>query len=129
MKGVLPWLVRRVCPPATRDFGSALAALVSPEQYIFSSPYTISIPLSPSPGKLGKQSCRVVCLLVCVSGMYLCLWIHLLSRADRLRPRPAGNSVVGGRLLPRLPPAGTAPPAGVATTDRLGRLCSTLFLC
>jgi hypothetical protein len=37
MKEVLPWLVR------TRDFCPALAALVSQEQNIFSSPHTISI--------------------------------------------------------------------------------------
>ncbi len=32
----------------------ALAALVGPVQNIFSSPYTFSIPLSPSPGKAGQ---------------------------------------------------------------------------
>jgi hypothetical protein len=53
MKGVLPWLdslgYRRAF---TRDFGPALAALVGKVQNIFSSPYTISIHLSPSPSKL-----------------------------------------------------------------------------
>jgi hypothetical protein len=46
---------------------SALAALVGPVQNIFSSPYTILIPLSPSPSKLGSQPCWVACLLVWVS--------------------------------------------------------------
>jgi hypothetical protein len=36
----------------------------------FSSPYTISIHLSPSPSKLGRQSFRIVCLLMCVCGFY-----------------------------------------------------------
>ncbi len=49
MKGVLPWSVRwALC---------ALAALVGPVQYIF----------SPSSSKLGRQSCRVACLLMCFS--------------------------------------------------------------
>jgi hypothetical protein len=34
------------------------------------SPYTISIPLSPSPSKLGRQPCWAACLLVCVSGYH-----------------------------------------------------------
>ncbi len=29
----------------------------------------LSIPLSPSPSKLGRQSCWVACLLLCVSGL------------------------------------------------------------
>jgi hypothetical protein len=33
-KGVLPWLVRCACRAGTRDFFSALAALVSPVQNI-----------------------------------------------------------------------------------------------
>jgi hypothetical protein len=74
------------------------------------------------PGRLSTSMC------LWSSYIYLCLWIHLISRVDRLRlPRPAGSSVVGGPLLPSLPPAGMATPAGVATTDRLGRLCVTLF--
>ncbi len=35
MKGVFPWLVRWACRAGTRDFCSALAALVSPVQNIF----------------------------------------------------------------------------------------------
>ncbi len=37
-------------------------------QNIFFLTYTISIPLSPSPSKLGRQPCWVACLLVSVSG-------------------------------------------------------------
>ncbi len=48
-----------------------LAALAGPVQNIFSSPYTISMPMSPSPSKLGRQPCWVASLLVCVSGLYL----------------------------------------------------------
>jgi hypothetical protein len=36
--------------------------------YFFSSPDTISITLSSSHSKLGRQPCWVSCLLVCVSG-------------------------------------------------------------
>ncbi len=35
IKGVLPWLVRWACRNGTRDFCSALAALVGPVQNIF----------------------------------------------------------------------------------------------
>ncbi len=49
-----------------RDFCPALASLVDPVQNVFSSPLTISMPLSPSPSKLGKQPCWVACLLVYV---------------------------------------------------------------
>jgi hypothetical protein len=37
----------------------------------FSLPYTISIFMSPSPSKLGRQPCLVASLLVCVSGCSL----------------------------------------------------------
>ena len=46
-----------------------LGCSIRPSTNIFSSPYTISIPLSSSPSKLGKQSCWAACLLVCA-----CLW-------------------------------------------------------
>ncbi len=32
------------------------------------SPYIFSLTFSPSPSKLSRQSCRVTCLLICVSG-------------------------------------------------------------
>ncbi len=37
-------------------------------KFSFSSPNTISLHLSRSPSKLGSQSCRVACLLICVYG-------------------------------------------------------------
>ncbi len=55
------------CGAGTRDFCSALAALVGPVKLFFSS-RTILIPLCPPPSKLGRQSCWVACLLVFVSG-------------------------------------------------------------
>ncbi len=65
---VLPWLVRWARRAGTRYVCPALAALVGHIQNtFFSSPYTISIHLSPSPSKLSRQSCRVTCLLICVS--------------------------------------------------------------
>ncbi len=36
--------------------------------WLLQSPYTVSIHLSPSPSKFGRQSCLVACLLICVSG-------------------------------------------------------------
>jgi hypothetical protein len=40
----------------------------APVQHIFfNSPYAISMHLFPSPGMLGRQSCWVACLLLCVS--------------------------------------------------------------
>ncbi len=59
--GLLGWLWR------ARDC-SGPTSLVGLVQNIFSSPYTFSISLSPSPSKLGRQPCWVACLLVCVSG-------------------------------------------------------------
>ncbi len=47
---ILPWLL-----------------LSAQYKIVFPSQYTISVQLSTSPSKLGKQSCQVVCLLVCVS--------------------------------------------------------------
>ncbi len=61
MKGVFPY--QAFCA-GTSDFCSALAALVGPVQNIFSLPCTFSIPLSPSPSKLGRQQCWIACLLL-----------------------------------------------------------------
>jgi hypothetical protein len=78
MKGGPSWLVRWALRAGTRDFCPALAALVGPVQNIcFSTLYTISINLSPSPSKLDRQSCRIGCLFICVSGVNM--------------PRPARN--------------------------------------
>ncbi len=81
-KEVLLWSVRWALRVGTRDFCPALAVLVGPIQIhftsskpstniFFTSSNTISIYLSPSPSKLGRQSCRVVCLLTHVSGTNL----------------------------------------------------------
>ncbi len=64
-----PLLVRWACRASTIDFCHALAALVGPVKIFFSSPYTISIHLSPSATKLSKQSCRVSCLFMCFCGI------------------------------------------------------------
>ncbi len=96
MKGVIPWLVRWGGRAGTRDFCSALAALVGPVQYIkifVSSPFTISITLSLSPSKLDRQPCWVACLLVCVSGPQVSFisqiskGLHVHSCTHQLRPR------------------------------------------
>jgi len=67
MKGVLPWL----------DFSCLYKRFLSrfgcssrpSSKYFFSSPHTISIHLSLSHKKLGRQSCWVACLVICVSGI------------------------------------------------------------
>jgi hypothetical protein len=64
MKSVFPWLIHWAYRAGTRDFCSALAALVSPAQKFD----TILLHLSPSPSKVGRQSCRVAYLLISVSG-------------------------------------------------------------
>ncbi len=64
----LPWRYKR-----------CLAALVGPLQKMFSSPYTMSIPLSPSPRKPGRQTYWVACLYVCVSGFPRRLAISMAS--------------------------------------------------
>jgi hypothetical protein len=56
MKGVLSWSVRWAWGAGTRDFCSALAALVGPVQNIISTPYTIYInsfvPIAQQAGQL-----------------------------------------------------------------------------
>ncbi len=68
MKGsFLCWFVGLVVP--VQDFFVQPCLLQSAQYKIFfSSPYIISIHLSPSPNKLGRQSCWITCFLVCVSG-------------------------------------------------------------
>jgi len=77
MKGVLPWLPGWACRASTRDFCSAWAALVGLIKNYFCSHRSLH-QLFPSPSKLGRQSCRVACLLVCV----LCVWSTPLSDWD-----------------------------------------------
>jgi hypothetical protein len=65
MKGVLLWLFVSV-----QDiFALPWLLELAHSKLFFSSPHTISMPLSPSPSKLGRQACWVTCLLVCVSGL------------------------------------------------------------
>jgi hypothetical protein len=53
MRGVLPWLVRWACRASTRDFGSALAALVGLVENSVADPDPGSgafLTLDPDPG-------------------------------------------------------------------------------
>ncbi len=70
MKGVLPWWVRWACRASSVLEIFVLPWLLLQAQYkiFFSSPYTISIHLSPLTSKLGRHACWVAYLLVCVSG-------------------------------------------------------------
>jgi len=61
------WFVHWACRADTRDFCPLLDTLVSSVQSIF-PPYTISMLLSPSSSKLGRQPWWTACLLVGVSG-------------------------------------------------------------
>ncbi len=71
-KGVLPWLVRWACRASTRYICSASAALIGPVD-------TISMLLSPSPSKLGRQPCWVACLLVLSLRAVSSYWWKLAS--------------------------------------------------
>ncbi len=71
MKGVLlGCFVGLVVPVQMIFILHALAVLVGPVQNIF-LPHTISLHLFSTSSKLGRLSCRVACLLVCVSGFFL----------------------------------------------------------
>ncbi len=78
MKGVLPGLVRWARRIGTRDFCSVLGALVDLVKKS-SSPDNFLLYLSPSPSKLGRQSCRVACLLLSVFGCHICKPFGYLS--------------------------------------------------
>jgi hypothetical protein len=68
MKGLLPWLVCWACHAGTRDFCSALAALVGSVQNIFFLSVHFFYFCVPSLSKLGRQPCWVAYLFICVSG-------------------------------------------------------------
>ncbi len=64
MKGVPPWLVRWTCRAGTRDFCSALAALIGPDQNIFLLTvhcFNSFVPIAQQAGKpavLGRLSLK-----------------------------------------------------------------------
>ncbi len=62
-------MVRWACRAGTRDFCPALAALGGQIKNIFSSPYTISIPLSPSIAQQARQAAVLDRL-----SLSMCLW-------------------------------------------------------
>jgi hypothetical protein len=67
MKGVLlPWLIRWARRAVKKYFYPDLAALVSPVQNIFFPHLTLFRFNCPH---LGRQSCRVACLFISVSGI------------------------------------------------------------
>jgi hypothetical protein len=51
-----------------KRFMSCLGCSGQPSTKCFSSPYISTLHLSPSRSKLGRRSCQVACLLICVSG-------------------------------------------------------------
>jgi hypothetical protein len=86
MKVVLPWLVRTACRAGTRAFISALTAVVGPMHNIFFLALYYFNSFVPPPSKLGRQSCRVACLLVCVSGIepdfYVTVLFNVIFRVE-----------------------------------------------
>jgi hypothetical protein len=68
MKGVLGWFIRLVMP-VQEIFALSWRLYSQPSTKYVLPHYTISIPVYPSPRKLGRQPCWVACLLVCVSGV------------------------------------------------------------
>jgi hypothetical protein len=65
MKGVVRW----ACRAGTRDFCFALTAQIGQAQKQFSPPYTIPIPLSPSPSNPGQAAVLGrLSLSTCLSG-------------------------------------------------------------
>ena len=67
MKGILPWLVLWACRAGTRDFCSALTALVGPVQNIFSHPRTLFHFLCLHRPAKSRQPCWIACLVIRVS--------------------------------------------------------------
>jgi hypothetical protein len=74
MKGVFPWLVRWAPCAGKKDFCPALVDAVSPVENMFFLTVQYFSSFVPLPSKLGRQSCWVTCLLICVSGrnQWLC---------------------------------------------------------
>jgi hypothetical protein len=89
MKGVHPWLVRWARRAGTIFF--PLLWLLSLAHIIFLSPCTISIDVSPSPSKLGRQSCRATCLWMCVSGCDAGQIVIYLKKKKREKKRRLKN--------------------------------------
>ena len=77
------WFVGFVLP--SKRLLSCLGCSSRPitKYYLFSSPHTISLHLSPSPSKLGRQSCRVACLLIYISGRHHYLFLTYVSPERR----------------------------------------------
>jgi hypothetical protein len=73
MKGFLPSLVRWARHAGTRDFYPALVALVSPVQNIFSSPYTLCVPIAQQSGQAVVQG-RL--------SLNVCLWRRVRGRGE-----------------------------------------------
>ncbi len=74
MKGGSSLVGSWACHADTRDFCSSLAALAGPvKKFFFSSPYTISILLSPSPRKLMQT------VVLGRLSFSMCLWLSLCS--------------------------------------------------
>jgi hypothetical protein len=77
MIGALLWFVGLVVQ-VEEIFILPLVLSSAQNKIFFFSPHTFSLYMSPSPSKLGRQSCRVAFLLICVSGCETNKSYHLL---------------------------------------------------
>jgi hypothetical protein len=66
----LGWFVGSSC--RYKRFCPALAALLSPVQIFFPHHHAVFHFIGPSSSKLGRQSCCITCLLICVSVLNVC---------------------------------------------------------
>jgi hypothetical protein len=69
----LPWVVLWALQAGTRDFYPAMPALVGPVRNIFSSPYTISINLSPCIAQHAGQA-----VVQGRASLNVCLWLNYI---------------------------------------------------
>ncbi len=82
----LGWFAGLACRYKSFLFLFCLGCSSRPSKNTFSSPYTIPIPLSPSPSKLDGQPCLVARLLMCVSDTH---WDTFFKQSMKHRIPPS----------------------------------------
>jgi hypothetical protein len=90
-------LVRCTCRAGKRDYCVPWLLWSAQYKMFFSSPYTILILLSSSLSRLGRQSCWVACLLVCISGLF-CIHV-VLKNADEKKNAEEKKDVIYAVLM------------------------------
>ncbi len=70
-KWKVSWFIHWLVVPVQEIFTMRRACSSQPStKMFFFPPHTFSLYVFPSPSNLGRQSCRVACLLICVFGAY-----------------------------------------------------------